>query len=47
MFMMTAIAPNSDYAIRHGMTGRAQIYAGKRTLFSMIASAWDNFRLNR
>ena len=47
MFMVTAIAPNTDYAIRHGMTGRAEIHAGKRTLFSMIASAWDNFRLNR
>ena len=47
MYMVSAVIPNTDHKIMHGMTGNIEITTGKVTLLDMIAQSWDSFRFNK
>ncbi len=47
MYIVSAVLPNLDYHIKHGMTGQAEISAGKSTLWNMLAESWTSFRFNK
>lgn len=47
MYIVSAVLPNPDYQIKHGMTGNVEISAGKSTLLALLAESWATFRFNK
>ena len=47
MYIISAVTPNMDQALLHGMTGNAEVKVGKITPLQMLSKAWDNFRWNK
>ena len=47
MYIVSAVLPNPDYSIKHGMTGNVEITTGKSTLLKMLAESWTSFRFNK
>ena len=47
MYIVSAVLPNTDRRVKHGMTGNIEIIAGQATLLDMLSQSWKSFRFNK